>query len=186
MEVLLIATILGWIRGGKVANLFKADIKGVPLFFTSLLLTVLLYNAISPTSHLIPILYLSSFLLILAGIHLNQDLPGQKLMLIGVSINLLVIALNDFKMPVTEKLLLWTTEAEFLASSQALTHSIMEPGTRLKLLSDVIIIPPGFFGSGIYSLGDLILYLGIIYAISTKMSEKTKETGSINKRVSPL
>src|SRR5690606_1875513 len=133
------------------------------------LLMLIIYNSLSPTSHLIPILYLSSFLLVLAGIYLNRDLPGRKLMLLGVSLNLLVIVLNGFKMPVTENLLLWTTEEEFFASSQALTHSIMEPGTRLKLLSDIFIIPPGFFGSGIYSLGDFLLYIGVVQAISSKM-----------------
>lgn len=175
MEVLIIAIILGWVRGGRLANLFQADIKGAPLFFTSLLLMLIIYNSLSSTSHLTPILYLSSFLLVLTGIYLNRDLPGCKLMLLGVSLNLLVIALNGFKMPVTENLLLWTTAEEFFASSQALTHSIMEPGNRFKLLADIIIIPPGYLGSGIYSIGDLFLYFGVILAISNKMLAEKKK-----------
>ena len=80
---------------------------------------------------------------ILAGIF--QHAPANLIIGLGGGMNLLVVSLNNFKMPVRG-----------IDCSKDKKHQNMTPDTKLKFLADIIRTP-----WAIYSIGDLFIYAGL-------------------------
>ena len=115
------------------------------------------------------IFYLLSFIAILIGLFKNAHLPGARLALLGAALNFIVILSNGYKMPVTPRMFAWITPETFTQSTQSLTHQVLTSATRLPFLADIIVLPPGLPLAGIYSIGDLLLYAGIVWVVQTQM-----------------
>ena len=118
---------------------------------------------------LISTLYLLSFVALLIGLAKNVHLPGARLALLGAALNFVVIISNGCKMPVTPDMFTWITPESFAQSTQSLTHQVLTSATRLPFLADIIVLPPGLPLAGIYSIGDLLLYAGIIWVVQDQM-----------------
>lgn len=151
----------------------QTELKGLPFIILSLLFTFMINNGIrfglDGVPGLIAGLYFFSFVAILVGIIANRRLPGMPIAALGTLANFAVIIANGLKMPVSTGMFNWISPRSFHVSTQALTHSVMSEATKLPFLADVILIPPGYPLSGIYSIGDLLLYTGIAWAIGQLM-----------------
>lgn len=101
-----------------------------------------------------------SFLLLLAFAALNVRAPGFLLILVGLGLNLSVIAGNH-GMPVTELALRDSGQSSTigeLVEHGGAKHHLADTGTRLLPLADVIALPEPI-GQAI-SLGDICVHLG--------------------------
>ncbi len=76
------------------------------------------------------------------------------LMLLGASLNLIVVLANGGKMPVS------TTE--LLNSNR---HTNLNEHSRLPMLADIFRLDVPIFGDGIHSIGDLFIYASLYLAI---------------------
>ena len=91
--------------------------------------------------------------------------------------NTVVMAANGGKMPVSEKVLAATSISNFIdniKSGRDIKHVIMNSGTKMKFLADVIRVP-GFLGSmmQVVSIGDIIILVGIfILTVELVMGRK--------------
>lgn len=97
--------------------------------------------------------YLIALWLLVAVALANRSLPGAWAIAAGLALNALVITLGAGAMPVS-------TAAALAASGRVPTdalHRELGPDTPLPLLADVLPVPP----LGAYSIGDLVLALGI-------------------------
>jgi len=96
---------------------------------------------------------------------------------IGYLMNTVVMAANGGKMPVSEKVLAATSISNFIdniKSGRDIKHVIMNSGTKMKFLADVIRVP-GFLGSmmQVVSIGDIIILVGIfILTVELVMGRK--------------
>lgn len=93
---------------------------------------------------------------------------GFRVMAVGVGSNLVVIALNG-GMPVSREAVMSVGGAAGAAAVAAgdVFHSVASSSTRLALLSDVLPLP-GFPGlRGIVSIGDLLMFVGIVIVVVT-------------------
>ena len=85
---------------------------------------------------------------------LNRNLPGMVLAAVGLSLNVLVIALNH-GMPVSERAIELAGAPAFEAEGE---HTVLGPETKLPWLTDVIPIP---VAGSVLSVGDLFLAVGL-------------------------
>ena len=84
-------------------------------------------------------------------------LPGVWLVTVGGALNLLVIGVNDARMPVAPAL-----AGSLLGRGEIAQYTLMGPGTNLSALGDWISVPP--FPEA-YSPGDVVIAAGLALVI---------------------
>jgi hypothetical protein len=154
-----------------------AQIAAVPLQSAWLALVAvafqipLLRSPFGPTQQVLvqQVLFLLSHLLLLLFIWLNRRLLGIQIVGVGVLLNLLVIVANGGFMPITPETLmrinpgtgkeLWQLGYHYGFSKDVI---LMRQDTHLWFLSDILVLPPPFPWPAAFSLGDLVIGLGII------------------------
>jgi hypothetical protein len=103
----------------------------------------------------------------------NRRLPAVWLVMVGLALNLLVIAVND-GMPVSATALETAgAQAEGLAESGTLKHHLMGPDDDLTPLADVIGIPQPV--GAVISIGDALLYAGVAILVVAVMLGRSGE-----------
>jgi len=114
-------------------------------------------------------LFLLSHLLLLGFVWRNRQLPGIQIVGLGVACNLLVIVANGGLMPIAPGTLVQINPGSTLAQWPIGAHYgyskdiiLLREDVRLWALSDVLVIPPPFPRSAAFSLGDLLIAVGIV------------------------
>ncbi len=120
-----------------------------------------------------------AFLIVLIGWTLwhAPRIPGIWLIAVGALMNLVAIAANDFRMPVARDF-----AGGLVRVGQAGQYTVMGPDTRLAWLGDWIGIAGGALG--VYSLGDVVIALGVgvaSFAITRFPGSATKLDGLENR-----
>jgi hypothetical protein len=125
------------------------------------------------------LLLLGSYALLLAVVLANRQLPGMTLLGLGAALNFFVILVNGGWMPVT---------VEHLAASGLFSSSTaLAPGERVQYskdvilgrqdthmgwLSDVFVIPRAGLFSMVFSVGDVLMMLGLFRLIQFGMTSE--------------
>lgn len=162
--VLLISLLIALARGGQFTALGKLQFRYLGLFFVPLAIQLAIFT---PLRSLIGggeavdrIAYLASMGIAAVALVLNRHIPGAAWIAIGMSLNLLVIAINGGVMPI------WP-EARQLAGMPPLTGrsnngAPFTSETRLPWLADVIPLPSFMPLANVFSIGDLLIMCGVI------------------------
>ena len=134
----------------------------------------------SKLNFLTPILYIYSLFILLIFMVLNLQYKGIKIAGIGFLSNLAVIVSNGGYMPqdLLKIELVWGQEkVELLKQAGHFNNAIsMSPNTHLNFLSDIIAIPRPRFLMGVYSIGDVVITIGItIFIFEFLKFEKNQE-----------
>ena len=115
------------------------------------------------------VLFLASHLLLLAFVGLNWRSTAVKIIGLGVLCNLIVILANGGLMPITPETLVQINQGTSLEQWPVGAHygyskDVILPrqSTALWLLSDILVLPSPFPWPAAFSLGDLIIAIGII------------------------
>ncbi len=106
-------------------------------------------------------LYLASCVLVLAAVLRNAAVPGLRLIAVGAALNLVAIAANGGSMPASPAAL----AAIGKAPSVDYTNSAVVVEPVLVGLTDIFATPRWLPFSNVFSLGDLLLGLGVAWAI---------------------
>lgn len=122
------------------------------------------------------ITFVASLFLFLAFAWLNRNLPGIPLLLAGLALNLIVIIANGGWMPISPQ-----TASHIDASAlQALNLGsrfgqkdilLLPQATRLEFLSDRFLLPVWFPYQVAFSLGDILISIGIIWLLANPSIE---------------
>lgn len=162
---MLIAIAAGLIGGGRLSRLASLRIRWAPLALSGLVLQVIVLSGRWPF-----VLLLVSFVLLSAFAIRNLGIAGFPLILIGVSLNFLVIGINA-GMPVTEHSLAasgqLSTLQELIHDGGA-KHHLAGPADHLMFLGDVIAVPPPIGQSA--SVGDVFTFAGVGWLIAAGMT----------------
>ena len=174
---LFIAVIIALIRGGTIRAFAQIELRWPLLIFAGLGLKVLIFSApwkaaVGSEDVLSRALYVASVAFVLGGVCANRQVPGMKLMGLGVFLNFLVIAANGGYMPVSlagaERLGVSSVSSAGVLREAQTQAVIVSEGTKLWLLGDIIPWPDSL-GGGMISLGDVVLCLGVFYAVQCIM-----------------
>jgi hypothetical protein len=152
---LLLALLIVPITSGSFRRLSRLEFDSPGLLFTGLAIQVVVeFTPLIPESRADDLgfaLLLGSYVLILSFGLLNLRITGMSIIVIGISLNVLVIALNQ-GMPYR------VTAGDGLETSAK--HRPERDDDMLKILDDRIIIPGPLEET--VSFGDLILAVGIV------------------------
>jgi hypothetical protein len=157
--------------GGRVSNLAQIEIKRgwlAPLAF--LMQAYLIFFPAEMGEGLLSsrsLVLIFSYGLLFVVIWCNRQLPGVKLIGLGLLLNFLVIVLNGGVMPITPEALVqigYDDNAPRLETGYLVAGTkniVMEPGeATLWFLSDILVLPSPFLIPTALSVGDLLIVAG--------------------------
>ncbi len=124
-------------------------------------------------------LFLLSHLLLLAFVWQNRRLTGIQIVGLGVICNLITIVANGGFMPITPQTLVqinpsttleqWPTGLHYGYSKDLI---LARSDIRLWVLSDILILPPPFPWPTAFSIGDLLIAVGIVVLLANPPAHK--------------
>lgn len=189
LEAVIIGIIVGWIRGGRIANFFSYDFKGRYLAILALFIFVFSFVLYALGVHINHAL-LPFIALVIAAIIalLNYRTFGMKLFFVGLLSNIFVMAVHSMRMPINgEKMAAlgktWFTEA--LAAGEILNYQELVGSKGLSLfLGKNIALPAWYPLATVVSPGDIIICIAMILIIQDTMIYRRKG-GMFSLMVSP-
>jgi len=167
--VFILSIVIALLLGGSFRTLARSDIRGVEWFLIGFLAEMLLDYAASRTPQavgpwIIPVDVLV-YGTVLWGVWLNRHLWGMILVGAGSVLNALVIFANGGRMPVAAQALARAgigDLVQYLAAGRSGTHGLMGAGTHLRWLGDIFAMPPWSFRPAAFSIGDMLIGIGIM------------------------
>jgi hypothetical protein len=185
LSAIVVALLIGFLRGGTLANVAGIRIRYLPILFAALLVQIAIFSQIAGTRDTIhrigPYLYILTLFATLFVMLMNLHIPGMKVIAVGAALNALVITANGGFMPSPESALeragrleyVRQEESERASGSYVLSNStIADDDTRLLFLGDVIPIPERVPLSNVISIGDIVIAIGAIVAIVQVMGTR--------------
>jgi hypothetical protein len=115
-----------------------------------------------------------SLILFLAFVWLNRQFPGMLVLMVGLVLNLLVIATNGGWMPISpETASHLPTEGSLQSLSPGTRFGqkdilVSSEDTRLELLSDRFLLPAWLHYPAAFSLGDSLVAIGAFWLLASR------------------
>jgi hypothetical protein len=186
LSAVVVGLALGFLLGGRPAHLSELQLRWNPLIFASLLIQLVLFTGLAVPAPVVTMAYLGSGGLALAWLFRNLMIPGIVWITAGGLSNFVAIAANGGRMPVDPGLLAQTRGAAYvraLAAGQVTSNSsIADHHTRLRWLSDQILIPPPWPLPTVLSVGDVLIALGVIWLIATGMRARAEHSAKHSRK----
>ncbi len=151
--VLVVSIVVSLARGGKLSNLGVIEVRAWWLLFIGFGMQAVANNLPASNSGLAVTLLLASYALLVLVVWLNRAEPGLWIAGIGILMNFTVIAANQ-GMPVLVEAIEVAGGSPDIALDAK--HVLLDDGTRLPFLGDVIPLP-----GSVISLGDVFLAIGL-------------------------
>jgi len=172
----LIGVVVGYLCRGRIAHLASLRLRFLWVIPVSLLIQLMIFPLFSERP-LFPYatssLHLLSYALILVFLVLNYRTFPLLIIGIGSLLNLLVIAVNGGYMPSSPIALARAgsegVAARLLQDGVYGNVILMSEGTRFNFLGDLLYLPRWVPFATAFSLGDLIVALGLIWLIAWGM-----------------
>ena len=162
--VLAVALAVGWLRGGSLDRLGSLPLRARALVVLALLVQ-LVGTLVGGPVH--PFGLALSAVLVVVFLVRNRGLRGTGLVALGLLANALVVGLNG-AMPVRlEAAARAGTDVPALVLGDT-RHELEGPGTRLRLLGDVIPVPLPVRPE-VVSVGDVIVAAGLGQLVAVAM-----------------
>ena len=161
--VLVVALVVGWLRGGKLRNLTEVRVAAwwlLPLGFV-----ILTASNFVPAEYdsLAVGLVLASYIPLLIFVWLNREASGIWIAGIGILMNFTVIALNGGMPVLPEAAAIAGETGELVLDAK---HVLLTDDTRLPFLADIIPLP-----GAVVSLGDVFLAIGVAVFLEDQMRQ---------------
>ncbi len=164
LEALIIGVLLGILFGGKLANLGNLEINRYYIPLVAFLAQAgLSWNkdvGLAMSEIVVPIIHLASYLLMFWWLWENRIIKGIWLLVLGVSLNFMVIAGNGGYMPVDGSQVS-AQILQVLDNKEDGIHSLLTEKSRFRYLADIIYLP--YPQPSLISLGDIFLSLGLFW-----------------------
>ena len=163
-----IGILVGLARGGRLGNLAGLRFEWGLVALAGLAVQLVLFT--EPVGRLVgdagPLLYVASSLVVLAVVLRNRHLEGLKLVAIGAIANLVAIAANGGYMPADPGALALAG----LDPTSGYSNSVVTNRPALAPLTDIFALPAGVPFANVFSVGDVLIGLGIVVAIAAGMA----------------
>lgn len=176
LYAVILGILIGYISGGRLKYLSQLTFKKLYLVITGFLIQILIFSdipiikALQNYENIIVILHILSYVLILIFIVVNYRLPGIAVIGLGIMLNAVVIILNKGHMPASIESFSMASvgkHVDILNQGQTINNSkAIAEDTVLPWLGDIFAIPSYIPFSNVFSIGDIIIAIGVcIYFI---------------------
>ena len=181
VESLGTSLIIGKIRGGRFSNIASGEIRGWYFIGASFLIefgaVYLSLKGVKMVTDGIFFIHFLSYMLLFCGLLMNLDKYSFWIITAGVLLNFIVIIANGGKMPVSADALKYAglhNNLADIALGRIVTHTLMNTTTKLRFLGDVLPLPQYYPRPKVYSIGDILMAIGIFIYIQKLMIGKSK------------
>ena len=186
----VLSLVVGLLRGGRLGGLIHLPLRWAPLAVIAFgVQAYFIYRAPLCGSG-VPwgwqeLLLFGSHVLVLVVLWANRKLAGVKWIACGLLLNLLVMIANGGWMPVTPEALIRTGQAGLVSSmtsgirvqsSKSIVLSQHE--TRLWFLSDVFVLAKPFPLPSVFSIGDVLVAVGVFLLLQNALLTPIRQTKS--------
>ena len=163
---------IGYLLGGRLDRLATLRLRWAPLALIGLAVQLAIFaDPIGPLlGEAAPTIYVASTALVLAAVLRNLDTPGIAIIAIGASCNLAAIVANGGYMPADPAAL-----ASIGGPGTGATNSIVVADPALRPLTDVFALPLWMPFANVFSIGDVLIGIGIAATIALAMRDRTVE-----------
>ncbi|HEX8939050.1 MAG TPA: DUF5317 family protein [Candidatus Limnocylindrales bacterium] len=163
--------LLGLLLGGSLAGIGGLRFRWAGLAVGGFAIQVVLFAppVAASVGDLGTPIYLASTLLVVAAVLGNvRQLPALWLVAVGAAANLAAIVANGGGMPALPSAL----EAAGRTGSTAYSNSILAPDPILPALVDRFAIPAGIPFANVFSIGDVLIGLGVAAVLIVAMRRR--------------
>lgn len=177
LYAVIIGVVIGYLRGGRMKWFMYRPLRQKELVIGAFLIQIILFSQI-PLFQTIPhtvtaYLHLLSYGCLMIFIFLNKNLAGFPILGAGIFSNALAISLNGGYMPTYLHNLEHTSMAkysELIAKGEPFNNSMIITGnTKLPWLCDVFRLPKWLPLSNVFSIGDILIAIGICLFLAINM-----------------
>jgi Family of unknown function (DUF5317) len=171
LYAILIGLVLGFVLGGRLSGLATIDFRWPWLAIGGFLVQVVLFSDAvrERAGDLGPPLYVASTVAVLIAVIRNMRIPGMALVAVGAASNLAAIVANGGYMP--------ASAGAFAALGGGLnpgyTNSAIVPNPALEPLTDLFALPSWLPFANVFSLGDVLIALGVVIVIVAGMRRRS-------------
>lgn len=159
---------LGYLVGGRLDRLSELRFRWAWLAILGLAVQVVLFSGAASEvleGGVGEVIYVASTAAVLLAVLRNLRIPGMALIALGAASNLAAIVANGGIMPTTEAAL----AAAGLEPADEFSNSAVLDDPALAPLTDVYAIPPWLPLHNVFSIGDVLIAVGIIAVITLGM-----------------
>jgi hypothetical protein len=162
----LLGLLVGALLRGRLSGLGTIPFRWAPLALAGLAFQVVLFSGpvAARIGDLGPALYVASTLVVLAAVLRNWRIPGVALVAVGAICNLAAILANGGYMPSTPE-----AYAALGLSVEGYSNSALVDEPRLLFLGDIFAMPRWLPFANVFSIGDVLIALGIAWTIAAAM-----------------
>lgn len=170
--VIFIGIAIGRLLGGRIRGL--SDLRLRYVWLPAVLFTVQAVLIKTPLREfgwallLTPLMVIATYVVLLGWLLLNRTSPGIPLVLAGTILNLSVIAANGGYMPVTLEAIERAGHGDRILIQEGRTYVagskdvVLETNeTVLWPLSDILVLPDDFPLAATFSVGDILIAVGV-------------------------
>ena len=165
--------LVGTVAGGRIAALADLRIRWLGIAVAGLAFQLALFS--QPIAERVgasgPILYVVSTAVVFVVLLRNLDLPGLPVVAVGAALNLLAVVANGGYMPSDPAAWHTLTGVASLPTADFSNSVLMGPGTALPWLADVFVLPRPVPLANVFSLGDVIIAVGIAWCVASSMRQ---------------
>lgn len=164
-----VGLLVGYLRGGRLEHLAGLGVRWAPVVILALLAQVVIFSPLLVgAGPWIPLLYIATTAVTLAVVIANRDLPGLRIVAAGAVCNLVAIVANGGYMPASREAL----EFAGLSATEDVANSIVTANPAFGFLTDIFALPAFFPLANVFSIGDLLIGIGIARAIAWGMTRE--------------
>jgi Family of unknown function (DUF5317) len=171
-----IGVVIGFLIGGRLERLSQIRFEWGWLALAGLGVQIVLFST-SLAEGLSPgvgeAIYVASTGAVLIAVWRNLAVPGLALVAVGAISNLAAVVANVGVMPTTAEAL----ATAGLRPDDAFSNSAVLEDPSLAPLTDIFAIPAGLPFANVFSIGDVLIAVGIIVTIAIGMRRGDPETG---------
>lgn len=173
LYAILIGFLVGLLAGGRPAGLTSLQFRLGWLAVAGFAAQVVLFSA--PVTERIgelgAPLYVLSTAIVFVVLLINARIPGLPVVALGAASNLAAIVANGGYMPASEAALI----AAGKIPASGYSNSVVLPDPALGPLTDIFALPTWLPFTNVFSIGDVLIGLGIAIAVAVAMRRPPAE-----------
>jgi Family of unknown function (DUF5317) len=162
VAVVLVSALAVPLFGGRLGALLEVHLRHVWAIFAALGLEIAAIELPGLPDRLRAAMLVAAYPILAVFLIANRRIPGMPLVALGGAMNLLAISVNGGIMPASP----WALAGAGLPVGEPGFHnSAALPDPRLAFLGDVFFIPASWPLSNVFSVGDVLIGLGVAWAL---------------------
>jgi hypothetical protein len=181
LYAIVVGIVFGFVLGGRLSGLATLDFKWAPLAILGLAIQLVLFSA--PVSDRVgdlgPVIYVGSTGLVLLVVVRNFRVAGMPLVALGAASNLLAIVANGGYMPASPD----AAGAAGRVEATTYSNSAIMDGAVLVPLTDIFALPGWMPLHNVFSIGDVLIGVGVAMAIVVAMRRGAPSAGGASRNL---